>query len=72
LLSPAGELWVERSTPHGSPSEWDVFNASGARVKRVRLPADRRLLSLGRGTAYLIAVDTDGFEKVERYRLGTP
>jgi hypothetical protein len=72
LLSPAGELWVERSMPHGSPSEWDVFNASGARVKRVRLPADRRLLSLGRGTAYLIAVDTDGFEKVERYRLGTP
>lgn len=67
MLSPAGELWVERSMPYGSPSEWDVFNSAGVRVRRVQLPVDRRLLSLGRNAAYLIAVDEDGFEKVERY-----
>lgn len=69
MLSPSGEFWVERSMPHGSPSEWDVFNSAGARVRRIRLPADRRLLSLGRSSAYLIAVDDDGFEKVERYAI---
>lgn len=67
ILAPGGELWVERSVPHGAPSEWDVFSAAGIRVKRVRLPADRRLLGLGRNVAYLIAVDEDGFERVERY-----
>jgi len=69
MLAPSGELWVERSMPHGSPSEWDVFNVAGGRIRRVRLPADRRLLSLGRNSAYLVAVDEDGFEKVERYSL---
>jgi hypothetical protein len=72
MLAPSGELWVERSMPHGAPSEWDVFNSAGVRVRRVRLPAERRLLSLGRGSAYVIAVDEEGFEKVERYRLLTP
>jgi hypothetical protein len=67
MLSPGGELWVERSMPHGSPSEWDVFNSAGARVRRIQLPADRRLLSLGGNAVYLIAVDEDGFERVERY-----
>ena len=69
MLAPGEELWVERSVAHGSPSEWDVFNPAGARIRRVRLPADRRLLSLGRSSAYLIAVDEDGFERVERYAL---
>ena len=66
-LSPGGELWVERSVAHGAPSEWDVFNPAGHLVKRVRLPSDRRLLSLGKRSVYLLAVDDDGFERIERY-----
>lgn len=69
ILAPSGELWVERSMPYGAPSEWDVFDQAGVRVRRMRLPADRRLLSLGRTAAYLIAVDQDGFEKIERYPI---
>lgn len=72
MLALSGELWVERSMPFGSPSEWDVFNVAGARIRRIRLPADRRLLSLGRNSAYLVAVDEDGFEKIERYAILTP
>jgi hypothetical protein len=69
MLAPNGELWVERSVPHGAPSEWDVFNQRGDRLKRVRLPANRTLLGLGRAAAYLVAQDQDGFERVERYRF---
>jgi hypothetical protein len=69
LLSPAGELWVERSVAHGAASEWDVFNSSGAMVKRVRLPAARRLLSLGARSVYLVSVDDNGFERVESHPM---
>jgi hypothetical protein len=69
ILAPDGTLWVERAVPHGSPSEWDLFDSSGARTRRIQLPLGRRLLSIGRTSAYLISVDEDGFEKVERYRL---
>jgi hypothetical protein len=69
LLSPAGELWVERSVAYGAASEWDVFNAAGVMVKRVRLPLNRRLLSLGARSVYLLSVDDDGFERVESHPM---
>ena len=69
MLSPLGELWVERSVAHGAAAEWDVFNPAGALVKRVRLPADRRLLSLGKRSVYLVAVDDNGFERVESHPM---
>jgi hypothetical protein len=68
ILAPTGEVWVERSMPHGAASEWDVFNRSGVRVKTIRLPPARRLVSVGRNSVYVIVVDEDGFERVERYR----
>ena len=67
LLSPRGELWVERSVAYGSPAEWDVFTSTGALARRVRLPPDRRLLSLGERSVYLVSTDEDGFERIERY-----
>jgi hypothetical protein len=65
-LSPAGALWVERSVAYGAPPEWDVFSSAGALVRRVRLPADRRLLGLGRRSVNLVADDDQGFERIER------
>jgi hypothetical protein len=67
ILAPSGELWVERSVPFGRPAEWDIFNTAGVRVRRIRLPADRRLLGVGRSAIYLLAVDADGFERIERF-----
>ena len=69
LISPAGEVWVERSVAAAAPPEWDVFDGKGLRVARVRLPQGRKLMAVGRGTVYLVATDEDGFEKVERYRV---
>jgi len=69
MISPSGEVWVERSVPSKAPTEWDVFDGRGVRVKRLRLPAERRLVAVGQGVLYAIRVDENGFERLERYRV---
>lgn len=69
LIGPNGNLWVERSVAGKAQPEWDVFDGKGIRVARVRLPAGRKLVAVGRGSVYLVAADDDGFERVERYRV---
>ncbi len=69
LVAPDGTLWVERSGHAGAPSAWDAFDAAGRNVRRVTLPPGRRLVALGRGSAYLVDTDDDGLEHLERYAL---
>ncbi len=64
-----GMLWIERSGRLAAPSRWDLFDRSGRLVFTAELPKGRRLAGLGRGTVYLIAVDADGNETLERYRM---
>jgi hypothetical protein len=66
-VSPSGEGWVERYGPAGEPLRYDVFNRSGARVRQVVLPAERRLVAFGKGTIYLARTDADGLQWLERY-----
>lgn len=66
-ISPEGVMWVERAQHAGQPVRFDLFDQSGNRIGRALLPAGRRLLGLGRGTLYLIAIDESGIERVERY-----
>jgi hypothetical protein len=68
LMSPEGTLWVERWVRIGEAPMWDVFDSAGAIVARVRLPKGKRLVALGAGTAYVIATDDDGLQRLERYR----
>ncbi|MEO8448457.1 MAG: hypothetical protein ABI647_01630 [Gemmatimonadota bacterium] len=70
-IAPDGRLWVERSTPLGAPSTWDVFDERGRPAARVELPRGRRLVALGAGAVYLAALDADGLEHLERYRPGS-
>lgn len=58
--------WAAEVVPTAHRASTVPVRARATR-KRVRLPADRRLLTLGRSSVYLIAMDEDGFEKVERY-----
>ncbi len=67
IVDAAGALWVERTVRAGTSGEWDVFDASGRHVKRVAIPVGRRLVGIGRATLYLVAVDEDGIERLERY-----
>lgn len=66
-VSPTGEGWVERYGPAGEPLTYDVFGRDGALLRRVVLPADRRLVAFGKGTLYLARTDADGLQWLERY-----
>ena len=67
-LTPEGTLWVERSVKPGDPSTWDVLDAAGKVIARVKLPKDRRIVAAGTGTIYLVVTTDDGFERLERYK----
>jgi hypothetical protein len=65
--SPDGTVWLERSGPLGAPPSYDVFDAGGRLVRRVTLPAGRRVIGVGRSALYAVATDEDGVERVEQY-----
>jgi hypothetical protein len=46
----------------------DVFDASGRRTARLRLPAGREVVAVGR-SLYAFRTDDDGFQWLERYEL---
>lgn len=69
FVSPAGEAWVERSVPAGSPRVMDVFDATGNLKMRVTLPAGRRLIGFGNGVIYLRHADENDLQHLERYRI---
>lgn len=68
LVTPEGELWVERSVAAGTPREYDTFNAQGAHTGKVILPARSQVIGFGRGTAYVVRLDADELQYLERYR----
>jgi hypothetical protein len=68
-VSPAGEAWVERSVPAGTPRMFDVFDGTGALKQRVILPAGRRLVGFGNGVVYLRQADESDLQYLERYRI---
>jgi len=68
MVTPEGELWVERSVPAGTSQEDDTFNAQGAHTGKVTVPARSQVIGFGRGTAYLVRLDADELQYLERYR----
>jgi hypothetical protein len=68
-IAPDGTLWVERSVATGAPRRFDLFDRQGVRRRVVTLPRGRRLVAAGAGVVYLAAVNDDGVERLERYRL---
>jgi hypothetical protein len=64
-----GLLWVERAVGRFDLPTYDVISASGERVRQVRLRQASRVVGFGRGSAYVVRLDDDGFAYLERYRL---
>jgi hypothetical protein len=69
VVAADGSLWVEQSAQNGALSRYDVFNRSGVRVRAVQLPKGRRLVAVGRASAYLVFEDADGVQKLELYAV---
>ncbi|MEW5915123.1 MAG: hypothetical protein AB1762_01905 [Gemmatimonadota bacterium] len=67
LLGSDGTLWVQRSTKAGAGGQWDVFDATGRRIHRLRLPVGKHLAGLGVRWLYVIAIDDDGLQHLERH-----
>jgi hypothetical protein len=70
LATPEGEVWIRSSQPAGAKAvTYDVVDAAGRLVKRVKLPDGRRLMGFGKGTLYAVQIDADDLEWLERYRM---
>jgi hypothetical protein len=68
LLAPNGDIWVRRTGPASQPSaRVDILDPHGNRRATLRLPARARLFALGARFVYLLSVDADGFQTLERY-----
>lgn len=70
LIAPDGTLWVMRTYVWGARTRFtDVFDAAGRLVRRLELPADRRVVGFGKGVLYVVRTDADDLQWLERYPM---
>lgn len=67
-LDVEGRLWVGRSARAGEVRLYDVLDAAGRSLARIRLRPDRQLLTVGRH-AWTVYTDGDGLQTIERYAI---
>jgi hypothetical protein len=68
LATPEGEVWVERHVPAGQAREYDTFDARGIRTGRVILQPRSRVVAFGTAVVYVVRLDGDDLQHLERYR----
>ncbi|HEX5830504.1 MAG TPA: hypothetical protein VFY16_05945, partial [Gemmatimonadaceae bacterium] len=70
VVAPDGSLWVLRTREAKDPvPTYDVFDSFGARVGKVVLPREARLVGFGRTSVYLVRRDADDLEYLQRFAL---
>ena len=68
-IAPNGELWLLRTRPGDDPTPvYDVFDGTGTLVRHVLLPKDTQLVGFGKHSVYLVRIDDDDLQWLERYR----
>jgi hypothetical protein len=69
LGTPDGEVWVLRNRPASDKiPTYDVFDRTGALVKKVTLEPNSRIVGFGKGTVYVAKNDEDDLQYLQRYR----
>ncbi|MEO7998585.1 MAG: hypothetical protein ABI852_14145 [Gemmatimonadaceae bacterium] len=64
----AGNVVVERVSNSGMTLRtYDVINRQSKRVASVSVPRGHRILGFGKGTVYVVHVDSDGIERLQRH-----
>jgi hypothetical protein len=67
-IAPNGDLWVKRIGSAGETTKRvDILDSSGKLRTALRLPPGRELFQVGPAGVYLLSVDGDGFQTLERY-----
>jgi hypothetical protein len=67
-LSPRGDIWVERSrAPSDLAPRFDVLGVDGKLRATVQFPASTQLAALDRNGIYLLRIDGDGLQTLERH-----
>lgn len=70
VVAPTGETWVLRTRPaNDRVPTYDVFDATGNRVRRIALPPGGRLVGFGARHLYVAVTDEDELEELRRYPL---
>lgn len=68
-----GTLWVHRTTADATaPPTYDLIGPAGTVLSRLELPARTRLVGFGNGTVYVVRIDEDDLEYLQRYSLPVP
>lgn len=68
-FAPDGNLWIARATPAGEPALFDMIGRDARLIARIVLPDQTRLVGFGRASVYIVRVDSDGLEYLERRPL---
>lgn len=68
-FAPDGILWVQRTTPAGGAPLFDLIDRSGRVIQQVRLAKRSKLLGFGNGTMYVLRIDDDDLQYLQRYKL---
>ena len=64
-----GLLWVRRTGPAGQAPTFDLIDRSGKVAQKVVLPKKSRLVGFGNGTVYVVRVDDDDLQYLQRYKF---
>ncbi|MGE0439599.1 MAG: hypothetical protein AB7L66_07180 [Gemmatimonadales bacterium] len=68
LVAPEGEVWVLRNQAAGAKNPvYDVFDRAGTIAKKVTLRPRSRVVGFGKGTVYVVRLDEDDLQYLERY-----
>jgi len=67
--TPDGEVWVLRNRPANDKTPtYDVFDRTGALIKKVALAPNSRVVGFGKGTVYVAWSDEDDLQHLQRYK----
>lgn len=72
IFAPDGMLWVRRTAAADAPTAYDLIDGKGGVVHRIVLPRRTRLLGFGRGSVYLVRMDDDDLQYLQRYPIPRP
>lgn len=71
VFSPDGLLWIPRATAAGKPPLYDIIDGQGNLFERVQFPPRTKLIGFGARSVYVVRLDEDDLQYLQRYSLPT-